>query len=215
MLGISNAEATALLSQWERLIEKMAYKAHARASQITSDLDIDDFRQIIRLTILRAKKSFDETRGVKFITFVYRAIYNEIDRALRVEQSRLNAGYRVYSENSGSGEEEFSLFDSMGGQTFATPEQEIEALDLITYLKGRLSREAYALAAVMIDPPEAIRQQVEAYQAGVDEMRDSSEIRLWCSKDLTTKIAAELLGIKYPSRVVAEIRAGVEKWERS
>lgn len=93
----------AALEQWTPLIAKLSFKAAQRAAKIGSSMRQEDFRQELSITLLRALDSYDPNNeaGAKFITFLYRAFYNEINKILMRDTMNLNGGVRpVYDPNA-------------------------------------------------------------------------------------------------------------------
>lgn len=76
----SHQNDAAALEQWKPLIHKMAFKAARRAAAIDVPMSHDDFVQELSITVLRCHDSFNPDLGVKMITFLYRAIYNELNK---------------------------------------------------------------------------------------------------------------------------------------
>lgn len=90
----SHQADVAALEQWKPLCQKMAFKAAKRAAAIGIPLDAEDFAQEMRMTVLRCHDSFDETKGVKMITFLYRAMYNEMNKIFdQEERQRWDGGF--------------------------------------------------------------------------------------------------------------------------
>lgn len=191
-----------LLDQWKPLTEKLSYKAAKRAHVICPYMDQDDFRQIIRITIIKAAKSFDPTRGVRFITFLYQAIYNEINRAMRVEQEAATAG--VFVNQAPVDEEGDSYLEEMAVSNDSGPEGYTLLGDLDAFLKRKLSPTAYSLVQVYLCPPKLVIDQWGRYVEGC-RLKGS-----FCLKEPSLNMYAKLLGL--PRLTAVSAQRALEEW---
>jgi RNA polymerase sigma factor (sigma-70 family) len=122
-----------LLNDYSRLVLYLV----SRCVRDTESADADDLIQSGRIGLLKAIRTFDEQRGVKFVTFAWKCITTEILR----EQGRLYKHkhcdlFDTHVEESGdelwecmpdflSDTERFILEERFKGQTFETIAQDL------------------------------------------------------------------------------------------
>ncbi len=83
----SPAGRNALAVQYRRLAFLIAKRCVRNVPDVNAD-DADDLAGVAWLAILRASRSFDEYRGIKFVTFAFAAARNEVVEALRTHRRR-------------------------------------------------------------------------------------------------------------------------------
>ena len=72
-----------LMQQWEPKIQKMA------SSIIIPDLDREDLTQELRISLIKSAKGFDESRGIRFHTYLHTAMVNTLRTLLAKSNKRI------------------------------------------------------------------------------------------------------------------------------
>lgn len=194
----------AALEQWKPLIEKFSFKAARRAAAINAPYDADDFRQILRMTVLRAMDSFDPEKGVKFITFLYSAFFHEINKTLRTCQANVEQGYTIsgnasFSKDSDGGDQ---AWDYIEDDQERSPEHSYMDMDLLQHVHRTVSEDASIALRMLMSGNPFVTQQMEAYNYGIDQDAQQGGMRRY-QLDLNFQFICKLLG--YSSSKVVKL----------
>lgn len=186
----------AALEQWTPLIAKLSYKAAQRAKKIGSHLGQDDFKQELSITLLRAMDSYDPNNesGAKLITFLYRSFYNEINKLLNRDDRNAKVAYTMSGDTCFSeDDDEFSIWGSIEGDSERSPEELALDEELEVYVRRNVSVEACAVLDILNSDAPFITQQLESYNAGVDQDFEDGGIRRF-TLDMNFQFVCKLLG---------------------
>lgn len=188
----------AALEQWKPLIEKMSFKAAQRAKKLKAPYDADDFRQELKMTVLRALESFDPERGVKFSTFIHNAFYHEINKLLRRDDINAKVGMTYSGDNFYAGDE--SDKEDIWGTVEEDSERSAENLymdaELMDYVMDHVSPEAAAAVHLLTSNNDLIGQQLAAYNFGVEREAQEGGIRRY-SLDMNLAFICKLFGYSH------------------
>lgn len=194
----SHQEGVAALEQWKPLIEKMAFKAARRAAAIKSPLDVDDFRQELQMTVLRALDSYDADKGAKFITFLHSAFFHEINKLLRRDHTNCQFGYTISGDtaydNDGEGTDQ--VWDGVEDDQHRSGENEYMDAQLMDHVLKSVSPEASAVLQMLTSGDEIVSHQLEAYNYAVELDASEGGIRR-LSLDMNFQFICKLLGFAH------------------
>jgi Sigma-70 region 2 len=185
---------SAALEQWKPLIEKTAYKAAQRAAKIDSPYNVDDFRQELKMTLMRALQSFNPELGVKFITFIHSAFYHEINKIMRRADLNAKIGFTVGGDNFFAGDE--SEAESIWSQIEDDSERSAENIymdgELLSHVRKNTTSEAWAVLQMTLSNDPFIVNQLTAYNIGVEMEAEEGGIRRF-SLDMNIAFVGKLL----------------------
>jgi len=211
----SHQADVAALEQWKPLIEKMAFKAARRAAAIKSPLDVDDFRQELQMTVLRAMDSYDESKGAKFITFLHSAFYHEINKLLRRDHTNCQFGYTISGDtafdNEGEGTDQ--VWDGVEDDQNRSAENEYMDAELMDHVLNSVSAETGAILQMLTSGDEIVANQLEAYNYGVESDAAQGGIRR-LSLDLNFPFICKLLGFSHAkmTRYANEVHGAIAQY---
>ncbi len=202
----------AALVQWTPLIEKVSFHAAKRAAGMGSVQRVDDFRQILRMTLNRALESFDPNRGVKFITFIYRAFYNEVNKELRVEDQNAKiagtySGDSFYADDSG---DSAAAWEYVEDDTERSAENLYMDRELKEFVVSRLTGPAKAVFVALATNSQLVGSQLAAYNSGVElEAAEGGMRRM--TLDLNLPFVCRLFGLNRDKadKIGTEIRTQI------
>ena len=141
------------------LVKKVAIKVHARVLAMGASLPYEDIEQDVSVVMMRAWEKFDPTKGFKFSTYFYRAAFNDMNRIIEpYARECTELGLMSMSAVADEEGDEFAG-DSIIDGGHATPEQVLEAKQLLSQIQERVSPLAYSMLELMIDPPELMERE--------------------------------------------------------
>lgn len=184
----------------ERLVHKLVRQSMKRISSLSYvTMDEEDVRQEILMKLFECQKGFDKDAGVAFTTYFVRSVWNRINKLLERESNSASA-HAISEFQSSEGEEDFSLLDYH--QSPLTVDDRVELHKDVMDGISRLSREAQTMVSWLVNPPDFVVQELEAYNY---KERKNQEITLI----FISRIVERIYGL---SRVRAtEIRKTIEK----
>lgn len=204
----------AALVQWTPLIERVSFHAAKRAAGMGSVQRVDDFRQILRMTLDRALKSYDPNKGAKLITFLWRAFYNEVNKELGPEDKNAKiAG--TYSGDSFFTDDaevnaawEYVEDDTERSQEFLYMDAELQ-----DYVNKRLKGPAKAVFGALVSNNQLVGAQLRAYNCGVELEAAEGGMRRF-TLDLDLPFVCRLFGLTktVTARIAAEIRTHINAY---
>lgn len=163
------------IQQFTPLINKYAYKFHQRAMGLGCAMDMDDIRQELCIIFLRCVTNYDETKGASFMNFLISAMYHEMNRMMQRDQRNFEQARTVRQfQMDDEGEETDSLFDRIDSG-WASPEQNLEAMQSFDALLESLSPQARLLVQNVVDPSPEVCRQFELQERGSRRLREVGE----------------------------------------
>ena len=218
----------AALEQWKPLIEKFSFKAAQRAAAMKAPISADDFRQILRITLHACLKSYDPNRGVKLITFLYNAFWNEINKEFRkiereteipeIRDPKTGALLRPIShfttisgdgfggESSGD-DRVHNAWDHMEDEVYRSAENQYMDRELRDFVAGNLKGPAKAVFGALVTNNHLVGAQLHAYNKGIElEAQEGGMRRL--ALDFNLPFVCRLMGINraQTEKIGSEIR---------
>ncbi len=119
-------------SKWEPFVNKMANGFAHIAKIHKATCSNADLKQEAWLALLKANKGFDQTKGVKFITYAYSYVYHELLKYVK-KQTKLRGKFEAANTSFLSEPIQNSSIPSMSGLGL------VECRDLIDYVTADLS----------------------------------------------------------------------------
>lgn len=143
------------------LLRKVARKVHARLHAMGAAVEYDDVEQEATIVMMRAFEGYDPSTGFAFSTYFTKAAFYDLNKFVRDHEKDVQV-LGVFSMDAAVGEDE----DGAGMEGYidgghGSPEQLMEAQQLLREIEERLSPLAYKMLELMIDPPELVSQEWE------------------------------------------------------
>ncbi len=210
----SHQNDVAALEQWTPLIHKIAFKAARRAAAIGVPLSHDDFAQELSITVLKCHDSFNPELGVKMITFLYRAMYNEVNKLLRKDSDNAQNGFKISGDTTWDSDDGAdSAWDYVEDDQERSPENAFMDEELIDWVHDQVDEEASAVLHILQSGGEFVAHQLQAYNDGVAEEAMSGGMRRM-SLDMNLAFVCKLLGFSHAkqTRIGHQIQQAVSKY---
>ena len=156
------------------LIHKVVQKAMPRVVATKLPMTYEDLVQDLSIVFLRAYELHDETQ-TKFSTYFTTAAINRINSLIsRHMKDVVNIGTASIERASPDGEE-YSLEETIDSG-YGTPEQFMEASDLLRRLEAELSPLALQIIELSISPTPEIEREHQALIAYSERARSEGEV---------------------------------------
>lgn len=225
----------AALAQWAPLINKLAFAAAQRAAGLGLEMDHADFVQEISIVVLRCQDSFDPSKEVKMITFLYRSIYNELNKIFAKEESRRRidleceeyidkdgkpskrlknvVGFKVSGDTTWSSEDgDESVWGHIEDES-AQPDEVAEDAQLMDFVHRHASDEISSILTILESGSPLITAQLQAYNFGVEADANAGGIRRF-QLEMDFSFICKLLG--YPpsktSRLASQVKSIIAQY---
>lgn len=218
------------LTQWKPLIHKISYQAAKRAVAIGLPMTQADFVQELSVVCLKCHDSYNPDMGASMMTFLYRAMYNEVNKIFTREESGRKISHQVVEVKDRDGVMVKRVVNDLGfnisGDTTYNGEEgpvgiwdHIEDIgespeaiamedDLQDYLHARIHPDASVILCILESGNSFIGDQLAAYNDGVTEEAQAGGIRR-LHLDLDFAFVGKLLG--YDRAKIARHAAQVKK----
>lgn len=134
----------------EALLTSLAFKNYRRMRARGCSVEFDDLKQEAAIVYHRAAKRFDAKRGVKFTTYLWRAVSNHFRRMMDYDTS---AATDSLNENVGEGHDTRLDFVTSAEKSV---EDQIDAQREMEENLKRLSPLARRVAILMIEPTSSL-----------------------------------------------------------
>lgn len=136
------------------LVHTVSRKVHARILAMGASIEYCDVQQEATMVMMRAYEKFDESLGFKFSTYFMRAAFYDLNKFVKSYEKDVSV-LGVFSLQSATGEdgEAIDLESTIDGG-FGSPEQILEAKQLVCEIRSQLSPLAGLILDIMIEPPE-------------------------------------------------------------
>lgn len=172
-VDVTHDQMEEMLVQYTPLIKKYTAKFGYRAAGLGCALDKEDLEQELICTFIKCVRAYDPERGAAFMTFVINAFFHEVNRLMRKDQRNIEAGRTVSNVAKDDADGEFSIFDNIDSG-WASPEQNLAALQLHQQLVGKLSPAAAAIVGQLVDPSDQVCEQFDLHVRGIESRRAST-----------------------------------------
>lgn len=136
------------------LIHTVSRKVHARILAMGASIEYCDVQQEATMVMMRAYEKFDESLGFKFSTYFMRAAFYDLNKFVKSYEKDVSV-LGIFSLQSVVGEdgEPIDLESTIDGG-FGSPEEILEAKQLLAEIKSQLSPLATLILGIMVEPPE-------------------------------------------------------------
>lgn len=166
----SHQNDVAALEQWTPLIHKIAFKAAQRAAAIGAPIRHEDFVQELGIVVLRCHDQFNPELGVKMITYLYRSMYNEVNKLLRDDSNNAQQAYTVSGDSTWDSDDgSDSAWDYVEDDQERSPEHSFMDGELIDWVHDQVSPETSAVLQVLQSGSQIVTHQLAAYNAGIEQ----------------------------------------------
>lgn len=231
----SHQQDEAALAQWKPLINKMAFKAAQRAAAIGLPMDHDDWAQVMSMTVIKCQSAFDPEMGVKMITFLHTAMFNEMNKIFLKEENRrrIDTKCEEYIDSDGrpskrkvnelgfniSGDTTWesdggpkSVWDNVEDEA-ATPEEYAEESHLMDFVHSKVDAEVSALLTLLESQAALITNQLNAYNIAVENEALAGGIRR-LTLDMDFAFICKLMGYSQPrqAKMSAQVKAAIAQY---
>lgn len=211
----SHQNDVAALEQWTPLIHKIAFKAARRAAAIGSPHSHDDFAQELQITVLKCHDQFNPDLGVKMITYLHRAMYNEVNKILRRDSDNVQAGFTVSGDSTWAGDDGQgeAAWDYIEDDCQRSPEHAFMDGELVDWVHDQISNEASAVLHMLQSGNQFLANQLHAYNAGVEMEAAEGGLRRM-SLDMNFSFVCKVLGFNHgkQTRLAQEIQNAVASY---
>lgn len=141
------------------LVRKVATKVFARLQAMGAAVEYADVEQEASIIMMRTYDKFDPSLGFTFSTYFMKAAFYDLKKFIRsYEQDKNVLGvFSMSAATDGEGESvdmELTIDGHHG-----SPEQALEAKQLLQEIEQRLSPLAFTMLQIMMDPPEQIERE--------------------------------------------------------
>lgn len=147
------------------LVHKVARKVHARLHAMGAAVPYDDVFQEATVVMIRAYEKFDPSLGFKFSTYYVKAAYYELNNFVKSYEQDCNVlqvcSLQGACDDNGDTIDMESTIDGGHG----SPEQMLEAKELLEEIEEKLSPMANKIMKILVDPPDLIMQEWESLKA--------------------------------------------------
>lgn len=149
------------LKDYERLLASLSHKAQRRASAKGVFIHLDDLMQEARISFVAAQTKFDPERNVKFSTYLWSAVRNNL---ANYERGVVDNEMRTTSMDRMIGEDVGTLHDILPEES-ETVEEVMIRLEDESEGFARLSEDAKKVAAILAEPPIELMQELKRMEA--------------------------------------------------
>lgn len=190
--------------KYQRLLASLSHKAYRRAASKGFYIDFDDLMQEARETLFIAAEKFDPEKGVKFTTYLWSAVQNNLKR---VEGKIISDQVKTSSLDADIGDDVGTLHDILPSNG-ETVEEKLLRLERENDNFCLLSEEARAVIMVLDAPSievhrEVLRQEAFREHCKVNKMAAATrilDVQAVCNiigydKATTRRVKRELKGM--------------------
>jgi len=155
------------LKDYERLLATLSHKALRRATANGLTVDFDDLFQEAKATFVVALEKFDAELGIKFSTYLWTAVKNNL---MRQEQKTRTSQWNTVSldrEISEDGDKSNTLHDLVAADQESVDDR-MERHERLSETFGGLSRNAQRVISILNQPPlELIKEmrRMDSFQS--------------------------------------------------
>ena len=211
----SHQADVAAIEQWTPLIYKIAYKAARRAAAIGVPISQEDFVQELSITVLKCHDSFNPEFGVKMITFLHRAMYNEVNKLLKKDSANTEFGFKVSGDTTwdSDGDGADSAWDYVEDDQERSPENSVMDKELIDWVHQNIDAEASAILKILYSGHQLVSQQLHAYNDGIAEEAQLGGIRR-LPMDMNFNFICRLLGFNHnkQAKLGKQVQAAISSY---
>jgi hypothetical protein len=210
------ARLEAALKQWTPLVEKYTRKCAMRASAMSAPFDQEDIRQELHLTLIKCVDAYDESKGVKFITYVHTAFFHEMNRMFRTIDRNAEHGFTVSGDSLLRGEEgDEAVWEHLEDDTLVSALDRIDGEQFLVYLQDKLSDMALVVARLLLDPPPFLEREFQLYTEGLTLVHNEGT-RVRRPSEISPSFIAKLLEVepRRMKKVCDEIANAVTRYRR-
>lgn len=194
------------------LVHKVAGRVHARMLAVGAAIEMDDIVQEASMTMLKAYRGFDPSKGFAFSSYFTRAALYDLNRLTKMhDRDARDLGVMSLHGRIGEDGEAIDMESTIDG-AHGSPEEMLECKQLLARIGDKLSPLAYKMLEVMLDPPE----QFEREWAIQRELGDThlSEMSLAFVAEFVGRLTnANPLEIVSARREISRLRASLLKDE--
>lgn len=191
-------ESSFNLKDYERLLASLSHKALRRATAKGFYLEFDDLFQEAKQTFVVASEKFDPQLGVKFSTYLWSAVRNNLQR---IESNVIKVQSKTKSMDAEIGDDVGTLHDLLASNEMSIADT-LVSLETRSANFSKLSSEAQRVVAVLDSPTEQV----------IKELRRMEEFRAHCkannfaaaSRILDVQTVCVILG--YSSKVTRQVK---------
>lgn len=151
------------------LIHVVASKGMSRLQAVGSSLTFDDLVQELSAVFVKAYDLFDESQNFKFSTYFTIAARNALNKLVKeVQTERMEHKVRSFEElNVANGDDDDrNILDTIPSDSL-TPQDVLERKQAVASLSKRLSPLALTIVKWVIEPPEFLNREYDAYGAHI------------------------------------------------
>lgn len=136
------------------LVHKVSRKIYNRLLAMGASVEYNDIVQEATVVMIKAHERFDPSLGFKFSTYYYRSTYNELNKFAESYEKDVNILGVMSMQGAVDDDGDMIDMESSIDGGHGSPEQMLEAKQLLRQIKRELSPLAYQMLQFMCDPPE-------------------------------------------------------------
>lgn len=149
------------------MLATIAKKRIGIASSYGVNVEFEDMMQEAVIAFERAKEGYDASRGVKFSTYLWRAVANHLQRVC--EKAPVNH-VSMDADLTEDGRSYHDILESKGLSTFERAERAQTAAQNV----ARLSSDARKVVTLLVNPPITLLKEFERLRAFADLCRENN-----------------------------------------
>lgn len=146
---------------YQRLMAKLAHRQRAYLARVGAPMDFDDLMQEASIAFIKARKGFDPTLGVKFSTYLWRAVSNNLRRTAGKRLDQMRGVVSLDEERTEGGS---TLHEVIAGEN-EDPEDRIENRRRAVDRLSRLSPLALKVVLTLNSPPPEMAREIKRQRA--------------------------------------------------
>ena len=149
------------LADYERLLASLSHKAFRRAAAKGFYVEFDDMFQEAKQTFLVAADKFDPDLGIKFSTYLWAAVRNNLQR---IESKIIAVQIKTSSMDAEIGEDVGTMHDIVPSDNESMDDRLLR-LEFENKTFGALSEEAKRVIIVLDSPPTELAKELRRMEA--------------------------------------------------
>lgn len=194
------------VADYERLLASLSHRAFRRATAKGFNVEFEELFQEAKHTFVVASEGFDPSFGVKFSTYLWQAVKNNLRR---VESKAINIQSKTTSMDAEIGEDVGTMHDLLPSSDESV-EDRMMRLETENVMFSKLSANAKRVITILDSPPQELAKEIrrmEHFRAHCKENKMAAASR---TLDVHTLCGMMGLSVNETRRIKREFKAMLE-----